>query len=150
MIAALPWLAACFGAQIRPGQFTGLPGADPMPSPGVTGNTPRGMSDAPTRSSNQICRNAPIPRGWVAVDYVPAPGVCAPYSETETGPNAALISWIARLPEQTVLLVCADQHLPRDWARTDLEAGDESSGRCPRKPGDTGTKPTVMRIQKMR
>lgn len=142
--------AGCSGMQVgQPGRVSGIPGTGAYPGPDGNGNTPRGKSDSPMGGSKMICRDSPAPRGWIALDYVAA-GTCAPMSRTEPGPNAALITYYAGMVPETILLVCADQSVPRNWVRVTPEASDASSSRCPRRPGDTATSSTVMRIQRNR
>ena len=88
-----------------------------------------------------------MPRGWIAVDYVSSSGGCRNRMR-DAGPNTAIIVRYATLPLETILIVCSDQHMPYDWAREPEEATDASSTQCPRKPGDTRTGPTVVRIRR--
>lgn len=132
--------------------FGGGPGRIPGTSenPGFDGGTtvPSTRSSATQATSRQICRKTSTPHGWIAVDYVSSP-TCSPLGGNgELGANSALIVQYGTLPAETILQVCADQHLPQDWMREPEEPGDAASTQCPRKPGDTRTGLTITRIRR--
>ena len=150
-IALLPLLVAvsanCSSLHYGgPGQIPGTPD-----TPGFDGGTaiPSARGGATQAGSSQICRSSPMPRGWIAVDYLSAPASCAPLGgKANPGPNAALIVRYSTLPPETALIVCADQHMPYDWVREPEEPTDASSAQCPRKPGDTRTGSTIVRLRR--
>lgn len=111
---------------------------------------PRSPGRSPGTGSTQICRNQTIPRDWIAVDYVASPS-CPPASGgTELGPNSMLLTRYALLPPESILTVCADQRIPKNWEREASDPADAASGQCPRLPGDTGNGPTIVRIRRLR
>jgi len=126
-----------------PGQIPGT--SAPGSNPGST--IPNARGKASQSASREICRGAPLPRGWIAVDYVTSSGGCRE-SMRDTEANTAIIVHYATLPPETILVVCADQHLPPSWMREPEEPGDASSGQCPRRSGDTRTGPTILRIRR--
>ena len=143
-------LAGCSGMQVQPGRQTGIPGTSADPDVGGSGGIPRSPGSSPGASSSQLCRNQAIPRGWVAVEYLPSSN-CPPLSPSgDSGPNAMLLTRHTEFPPETVITVCADQRVPTNWSKEDSEAQEGASGRCPRKPNDTRTGPTVMRIRRLR
>ena len=143
-------LVGCSGMQVQSGRQAGIPGTSADPDVGGTGGIPRSPGSTPGASSSQLCRNQAIPRGWVAVDYLSSSN-CPPLSPNgDPGPNAMLLTRHTEFPPETVITVCADQRVPTNWSREDYEAQEGSSGRCSRKPGDTRTSPTVMRIRRLR
>lgn len=149
-LACILALAGCSGMQVQPGQQTGIPGTSADPALGGAGGIPRSPGSSPGGGSSLICRNQAIPREWVAVDYVSSPS-CPPVSGgKESGPNSMLLTRYSVLPPETLLTVCADQRMPKDWVREPLESAEAESGRCPRLPGDTRTSPTVTRIRRIR
>jgi hypothetical protein len=132
--------------------FGGGPGRIPgtSDSPGFDGRAPvpSTRSSATQATSRQICRNTSIPHGWIAVDYVSSPS-CSPLGGTgELGANSALIVQYGTLPVDTILQACADQHLPQNWMREPEEPSDVASTQCPRRPGDTRTGATIVRIRR--
>ena len=147
------WLLAlggCSGMQALSGRQIGIPGTSADPDVGGAGGIPRTPGNTPGASSSQLCRNQSIPRGWVAVDYL-ASSNCPPLSPSgDPGPNAMLLTRHSEFPVETVITVCADQRVPTNWTRENDEAQEGTSGRCSRKPGDTRTGPTVMRIRRLR
>jgi hypothetical protein len=150
MLALVVVAGGCSGMQVQPGRQSGVPGTGADPGVGGSGGNPRSPGGTPGSGSATICRIQSIPRGWVAVDYVPSPN-CPPLSGAkESGPNSALLTRYALLPPETILTVCADQRMPTDWSREPTEPADAASGRCPRRPDDTRTGPTVVRIRRVR
>ena len=142
------WLLALAGCSNM--QIQGIPGTRVDPDLGGSGGIPRSPGTAPGASSSQICRNQTIPREWVAVDYVSSAS-CPPVSGgKESGPNSMLLTRYSLMPPETILTVCSDQRIPRDWSREPSETTGTDSGRCPRMPGDTRTGPTVMQIRRLR
>lgn len=108
--------------------------------PNVRGST----GPAPSR---EICRSSALPRGWIAVDYIVS-SACR-NSLHDSGANTALIVNYAAMEPETILTVCSDQHLPGGWERLPAEDTEASSSQCPRRPGDTRTGPTVVRIRRL-
>jgi hypothetical protein len=143
-------LAGCSGMQVAPGRQAGIPGTGTDPDLSGGGTLPRNPGNSPGAGSAQICRNQTIPREWIAIDYVSSP-TCPPASGgKESGPNSMLLTRYSLLPPESILTVCADQRMPRDWSREPSESADADSSRCPRLPGDTRTGPTVVRIRRIR
>jgi hypothetical protein len=67
---------------------------------------------------DRICRTASVPGGWIAVAYEAAPaGVCTRSEGVEDGYSLAVIQRHSNRPAGSVMAVCADQPLPRDWYR---------------------------------
>lgn len=148
LAAVVAVVAGCSAARYGggPGQIPGT-----SDSPGFDGGStiPNPRGTATQSGSNQICRNASMPHGWIAVDYVSSPGACPPLNgRREAGANAALIVRYGTLPPETVLVVCRDQHIPQNWMREPDEPADASSTQCPRRPGDTRTGSTILRIRR--
>ena len=146
LLLGIAWIAGCSGFAVRPGGM-----GEPIPGPETNGPVPgtvteRGGYSGTTGSSRQIiCRGAPYPRGWVAVDYVDGGSTCGPTANSGTY-SGVVIQRLAVYPGGTLLIVCAGQSIPRDWRRV---GGDPvSSGQCPRNVGDKNTGPTIMQIEK--
>lgn len=125
------------------GQIPGT--SSPGTEPGSTIPNVRGK--ATQSASREICRGSALPRGWIVVDYVSSSGGCR-NSMRDAGANTAIIVRHQTLPPESILVVCSDQHLPYRWARMPEEDGDVSSTQCPRRPGDTRTGPTIIRIRR--
>jgi hypothetical protein len=138
-------LAACTNMSVRTGSG-GLPNPDGS-SPGIMGRDDSVATMPGNRTTRRtVCRSQGIPRSWVAVDYVADSRNCggspqAPYS-------AMVLQALAPLPVGTVLTVCRGQTTPINWQRDD--ATENSSGQCPRNPGDRDTGPTTMTITRLR
>jgi hypothetical protein len=120
---------------------TSAPGSDP-------GSTiPNVRGKAAQYGSREICRDSPFPRGWIAVDYVSSSGGCR-NSMRDAEANTAIIVRYATLPPESILVICSDQHVPPSWMREPDEPADASSTQCPRRPGDTRTGSTILRIRR--
>ena len=142
LLLGLVCLAGCSGFAVRSGRGDEpIPGPETGPVPGRVGSA-GDMTGASGASRQTVCRSAPRPRGWLAVDYVEGGSTCG-----NGGYTAVVLQRLAPFPEGSLLLVCTGQSIPRGWQRV---RGDEpvSSGQCPRNPGDTGTGPTVMQIER--
>lgn len=135
------------GCSNLPYNTTGqIPGtSNPGTLPGSTIPNTRGA--AAQSASREICRGAPMPRGWIAVDYVTSSGGCRS-NMRDAGANTAIIVNYLTLPPETILVVCSDQRTPSKWARLPQEDTDASSMQCPRRPGDTRKGPTILRIRR--
>ena len=137
----------------RPNPSIGTPTdvGRPTPSPGAVPGPGSGVGDAGTRV---VCRGTAPPRGWIAVDYVPAPEQCPRGAGTfsaDSTANAAVLTRYAGHAVGTVLTVCADQRTPTDWGLVAAgdDAGTANAGtRCPG-AGREGA-PTTKRIRRLR
>ena len=90
-----------------------------------------------------------MPRGWIAGDYIAAPGSCpSSNGKSDTSAYAAVIVRYSTLPPGAILTVCADQHMPYDWTREPEQETDAGSTQCPRMAGDTRTGPNIVRIRR--
>jgi hypothetical protein len=119
---SLVLLASC-GVTVHPragiGEGVRRPG---VPPPGDT-QVPAPPSRAPTSTPDarpdvhRICRSASVPRGWIAVAYEAAPaGQCLGY-QGEQDFAVAVIERHDRKPMGSIMVVCADQPVPRSWVR---------------------------------
>jgi hypothetical protein len=144
LLAVLILTASCSNLPYStPGQIPGT--ANPGTQPGSTIPNVRGTTAQ--ADSREICRGSTMPRGWIAVDYVSSSATCRT-GMRDNGANTAIIVHYPTLAPETILVVCADQHVPYKWAREPEEEADASSGQCPRRPGDTRTGPPIMRIRR--
>lgn len=111
----------------------------------------RGPADArPLRESERrVCRTGGWPRGWVATSYEEAQdGECARRPGASNRYNAAIIVALAAQPVGSVLTMCADQVIPRDWEPVHMDVTEEGISRCPG-AGD-GERPDVRQIRRVR
>jgi hypothetical protein len=115
-------LASC-GVTVRPHTGTGDDVPRPgMPAPGdaqAPAPPSRGPTSAPDARPDvdRICRSTSVPRGWIAVAYEAAPaGQCLGY-RGEQGFAVAVIERHDRKPVGSIMIVCADQPIPRSWMR---------------------------------
>lgn len=138
--AVLLSLLACSNVTLRgPGPDTGLDGSGGS-TPIVDPDWPRNV--APSPESREQCRSAPRPGGWVAVSYLRLGEECpGPEDEAYTG---VLLQNVRGLPVGSVLDICADQAIPRGWARINAPAQHTCEGA--RVEAD---QPTAIRIRKM-
>lgn len=141
--------SGCNGVQQYGGPGV-IPGSGPLPAPGPAGNLPRARADQPNQRTYQVCRNEKPPRGYVIVDYVSISGTCGATMNQAPEANVSLLTPFERLASETILVVCADQTVPRGWDRIPPEDTDAENAACPRRRGDRRTGPTVMRIQRRR
>jgi hypothetical protein len=142
-------IAGCSGLAVRSG---GPDSLIPSPDDGISGRPGTEGAGGPVTSTlpdgasrKTVCRAAPVPRGWVAVDYVEASGMCG----SAAGPySAVVLQQLAPLPEGTILTVCAGQSIPANWRREPDDGAPVATGQCPRNPSDRRTGPTTMQIRR--
>lgn len=127
----------------RPGSPTDPP---LVPAPGEVVPTP--ASGIRTPDERRICRTDAVPRGWIAVAYVEAEGQCPAREGPAREATAAIITALGGRAVGTVLDVCADQRIPRDWGIV-REEGAVDPGRCPG-AAVSGDAPTTRRIRRWR
>lgn len=104
----------------------------PMPAPAKSGGG---------GTSRTICRTASVPAGFVITDFVSS-RACE--STRDRPYNAMLVEDISQSPVGSVMRICANQPLPRDWDFSGAPV--EVTGQCPRDPADKATSPTVTEI----
>jgi hypothetical protein len=74
-----------------------------------------------------VCRRGGITTAWLAVDYYQEPGCPIAGGEQYTG---AVVVRHEQRARGTALLACADQRVPRGWAREALPADAAVEGLC--------------------
>jgi len=124
-------LAGC-GATIRPRLGSGEgqppigspaePDLGPVLSPGAGG---RQQEAALVR---QICRNQPVPSGWLIINYAAGDERCPAPADRDNPFTVAIIERYEDKPIDTVMIVCADQKIPVDWMRVNQVTGHECVG----------------------
>ena len=88
--------------------------------PGLAPGTPEASDPdrtAPDGGSTTIraCRTSSIPRGWIAVAYIPVGNEC-PTADSYDGYNGVVLERYRDRSTGTVLAVCSDQRTPSGWA----------------------------------
>jgi hypothetical protein len=116
------FLASC-GVAVHPRAGTGEGVLRPgLPTPGDA-QVPAPPSRAPASAHDarpdvdRICRSASIPRGWIAVAYEAAPAGQCLGGPGEQEYAVAVIERHDRKPAGSIMIVCADQPVPRSWVR---------------------------------
>jgi hypothetical protein len=98
------WPAVVDGGPRRP--------TDPTPAPG---ELPGPNSGTRLAGERRVCRTTGVPRGWIVVDYVSAPGECPARAGADSLATAAVLTRFDVLHRGATLEVCADQRTPFDW-----------------------------------
>lgn len=102
--------AGCSSVNLR-GSGTTPPGLVPgIPEASDPDRTAPGSGPTTTRA----CRASSIPRGWIAVAYIPVGDEC-PTADSYDGYNGVVLERHRDRPTGTVLAVCADQRTPSGW-----------------------------------
>jgi hypothetical protein len=124
-------LVGCAGMEIYP-RASGLDGMAPDPAaPGTFGGRSGGGIGAigfAEAAIATVCRNDARRSGWVIVRYTIEGDGCPTPGDGENPYNGAIIERHQGRPAGTTLLICADQGVPRGWAR-DTRIGNPDA--CP-------------------
>jgi hypothetical protein len=115
---------------------------------GGTGERPgvapdRQQASAPRLDTREMCRAAARPDGWIVVSYLRLGDQCQKVGDEPF--NGVLLQKISGRPVGTVLEICADQVIPRDWH----EISGPVSAHCEGANVKEG-QPTTIRIRKFR
>jgi hypothetical protein len=130
-------LGGCAGASVRvPGAAPPRGNVPPMPGPARSGGG---------GTSRTICRTSSAPAGYVITDFVSSAACESTAGQTY---NAMLVEDVSRSQVGTVVRICVNQRIPRDWNLTRADVG--ATGQCPREPTDKATSPTVIEIVRNR
>lgn len=121
-----------------------LPGTTAQPDRGPLSPRPTGANPAATRLA---CRGSGYPSGWVAVTYTDGLPECAGAGEKYSG---ALLQRHDLLSKDTELYVCADQRIPGDWVKLQIEPGVQPGERCPSSEHPGPVADRVMLLRKVR
>lgn len=117
---ALALLTAC-GSTIRPRVSVGGGGQPPSPFPGgqlsPRPDEERSNPEYEGRTVDQVCRTQAARPGWIATRYVQGAENCPKSTDADNRYNGAVIERYSHLQVGTVLVVCADQPIPREWVR---------------------------------
>ena len=148
LIAALVFaVSACHST------ISGGPVREPMgqPYPAVTmpDLAPRDQTTQPSSGQRDFCRGQRLPAGWIAVDYTEAPKVCPPQSSESEQYTGAITVRYDIMVEETELLVCTGQGVPRGWIRRQLPDTTAAGTRCPTSRRDVAATKRVMLIQRL-
>jgi len=142
-------LAGC-GATIQPRVGSGgtdrIPGPSPESQPGPRSAPALGDVADGRSLIDQICRTRPMPSGWIALRYTTGGENCPASTDPENPYTVAVIERYSHKPVGATMVVCADQAVPRDWAR---ERSPGLRAECPgaRVRADA---PTVFVIRRIR
>lgn len=116
----------------------------PVPGPDLGGDVDRGTTPALGPRARQVCRAAPTPRGWIAVDYMVLEREC-PRSPGDRGFNGAVLEYYSDRPAGSVMVICADEPTPDGWIREHTVPDHVCSGA---RVGEG--EPTARRIRRVR
>ena len=148
MAAMVLSLAAC-GTTIRPHVTQGGTG---RPNGGLPGGglNPRlgpdvGAADEPRPVIDEVCRANGMRSGWIAIRYLQRGENCPASTDPENQYTAAIIERYDLKPIGATMIVCADQPLPRDWARA---SNQDVQATCEGARVKEGS-PTVMVIRRV-
>jgi hypothetical protein len=94
---------------------------------------------------DEVCRAHPRRTGWIAVDYRVGGELCPAAGDGEPH-NVALIERFDHKPRGAIMVVCADQAVPRNWTRDDRREVDDV---CPGARVRDGS-PTAFAIRRVR
>jgi hypothetical protein len=95
-------------------------GTPQVPRPGsLPGATPGRPAGGPIESAmiDYVCRAAPMPSGWIAIAYQEGGENCVRSTDPDNPFTVAMIQRYDTAPVATTMTVCADQRVPRNWAR---------------------------------
>jgi hypothetical protein len=143
-------LAGC-GTAIRPQVTVGEPDR-------TLGSPPRdrlGPRLAPDRDEardknpmvDQVCRVHSVRSGWIATRYTESTLNCPKSTDPEDSYNTAIIERYSHKQIGETMVVCADQPVPREWAR-EYHRDRDVSATCPGARVRDGS-PTVMTIRRV-
>jgi hypothetical protein len=100
---------------------------DPTPAPG---DLPGPNSGTRLAGERRVCRTTGVPRGWIVVDYVAAPGECPARAGADSLATAAVLTRYEGMYRGATLEVCADQRTPFDWEVVRTEEPVIDATRC--------------------
>lgn len=66
---------------------------------------------------DEICRTQAMPSGYIAIRYLQRDGDCPASTDPGNAYNVMVIEYYRNKPVGAVMVVCADQSVPRDWVR---------------------------------
>ena len=140
--------AAGCGTSIRPHVRTG--GSSPPSAALGPRLSPRPDSDRSDVDDSRplvdrICRTQPMRAGWIATSYLRGTDNCPESTDPENPYTVAVIERYSHLPVGATLVVCADQRIPRQWAR---ESNRDVRATCEGANVGEGA-PTVMMIRRV-
>lgn len=137
-LGLLPALACSNFAVRQPDHgWDGGPGQRPGIAPD------RRKASEPRLDTREACRATARPDGWIVVSYLRLGNQCQKLGDDPY--NGVLLQRIYDRPVGTVLEICADQVIPRDW----YEISGPVSTRC-EGAHVKADQPTVVRIRKAR
>ena len=148
-VAALAFAMSACHSTISGGPVRTDPIAQPYPAVTMPDLAPRDQTTQPTSGQREFCRGQRLPSGWIAVDYSEAHKVCPPQSSESEQYTGAVTVRYDIMVQETELLVCKGQGVPRGWIRRQLADTTAAGTRCPTSRRDVPVAKRVMLIQRL-
>lgn len=147
--AALVFAMSACHSTISGGPVRQDPIGQPYPAVTMPDLAPRDQTTQPSSGLREYCRGQRLPSGWIAVDYTEAPKVCPPQSSESEQYTGAVTVRYDIMVEETELLVCTGQGVPRGWIRMQLPDTMAAGTRCPTSRRDVPAAKRVMLIRRL-